>query len=139
MRIDGITLASGIIVSLAAGVGFGRGRHDLTLASAPPVVVKTVPEAGATGVDPKTAELRVTFSKGMMDGGWSWVSLSESSFPKMPGAPRYEKDKRTCVLPVSLEPGRTYSLWVNSPKFDNFKDADGRPAVPYLLVFETRP
>jgi len=28
-------------------------------------------------------------------------------------------------------------IWLNSEKFDNFKDADGRPAVPYLLVFKT--
>jgi RNA polymerase sigma-70 factor (ECF subfamily) len=138
MRLNGITLVSGILVSLAASVGFGRGGHDLTVPLAPPVVVKTVPEAGATGVDPKTAEIRVTFSKEMTDGGWSWVTHSESTFPKTIGTPRYEKDKRTCVLPVTLEPGKTYAVWVNSPKFGNFKDAGGRSAVPYLLVFETR-
>ena len=49
----------------------------------------------------------------------------------------YEKDKRTCVLKVTLESGKTYAIWVNSEKFTNFKDADGRPAVPYLLVFQT--
>jgi len=42
------------------------------------------------------------------------------------------------VLPVKLEPGKTYAVWVNSEKFDNFKGADGRSAVPYLLVFKTR-
>jgi len=54
------------------------------------------------------------------------------------GKPKYEDDRRTCVLPVKLEPGKTYAIWVNSPKFRNFKDADGRPAVPYLLIFKTR-
>jgi hypothetical protein len=47
-------------------------------------------------------------------------------------------DGKTCVLPVKLEPGKTYVSWLNSQKFGNFKDADGRSAVPYLLVFETR-
>jgi RNA polymerase sigma-70 factor (ECF subfamily) len=47
------------------------------------------------------------------------------------------KDKRTCVVKVKLEPGKTYAIWLNSEKFHNFKDADGRPAVPYLLVFQT--
>jgi RNA polymerase sigma-70 factor (ECF subfamily) len=42
------------------------------------------------------------------------------------------------VLPVKLEPGKTYAVWVNSEKFGNFKDADGRSAVPYLLVFKTK-
>ena len=50
----------------------------------------------------------------------------------------YEKDRRTCVLKVKLEPGKTYAIWLNSDKFTNFKDADGRPAVPYLLVFQTK-
>jgi hypothetical protein len=38
---------------------------------------------------------------------------------------------------VKLEPGKTYVIWLNSQKFRNFKDKDGQPAVPYLLVFET--
>jgi RNA polymerase sigma-70 factor (ECF subfamily) len=48
------------------------------------------------------------------------------------------KDKKTCVLPVKLEAGKTYAIWVNSEKFENFKDDAGRPAVPYLLVFQTK-
>jgi hypothetical protein len=48
------------------------------------------------------------------------------------------KDQRTCVLPVKLEPGKTYAIWVNSEKFNNFKDVGGRSAVPYLLGFKTK-
>ena len=55
------------------------------------------------------------------------------------GKPKYLADKRTCVLPVKLEPGKTYAIWVNSgDKFTNFKDAGGRTAVPYLLTFKTK-
>ena len=36
------------------------------------------------------------------------------------------------------EPGKTYAIWVNSEKFNNFKDTGGRSAVPYLLVFKTK-
>ena len=39
---------------------------DVTLDNAPPVVVKTTPEAGATEVDPTLSEIRVTFSKKML-------------------------------------------------------------------------
>ena len=56
----------------------------------------------------------------------------------MDGKPKYLADKRTCVLPVKLEPGKTYAIWVNSEKLGNFKDTDGRSAVPYLLVFKTK-
>ena len=54
------------------------------------------------------------------------------------GKPHYLQDKRTCVMPVKLKSGKTYAYWLNSPKFGNFKDADGSSAVPYLLIFKTR-
>lgn len=41
-------------------------------------------------------------------------------------------------MPVKLEPGKTYAIWVNSEKLGNFMDADGHSAVPYLLVFMTK-
>ncbi len=102
------------------------------------MVVKTVPVAGTAQVNPNLNEIKVTYSKNMQGGSWSWSTASRDSFPRMNGKPKYLKDKRTCVLPVNLEPGRTYAIWLNSAKFRNFKDTGGRPAVPYLLVFETR-
>jgi RNA polymerase sigma-70 factor (ECF subfamily) len=111
---------------------------DVTLESVPPVVVKAFPEAGADGVDPKLTEIKVTFSKDMQDGTWSWATISKESFPNLDGKPKYLPDKRTCVLPVKLEPGKIYAIWVNSERFGNFKDTEGRSAVPYLLVFRTK-
>ncbi len=128
-----------VLIALAGGlIGAAAGADDVTLESVPPVVVKTVPEAGTAEVDPKLTEIKVTFSKDMKDGSWSWVIHSKESYPKMDGNPKYLADKRTCVLPVKLEPGKTYAIWVNSEKFGNFKDTDGRSAVPYLLVFKTK-
>jgi RNA polymerase sigma factor (sigma-70 family) len=110
----------------------------VSLKTAPPVVVKTVPEAGAADVDPAITEIQVTYSKQMTDGTWSWSTWGEENYPKTTGKPHYLDDKRTCVLPVALEPGHTYAIWLNSNNFGNFKDSDGQKAVPYLLVFETR-
>ena len=126
-----------VMLSVAGGVASGQGSEP-TVASAPPVVVKTVPEAGSVDVDPATAQIRVTFSKVMADGSWSWNKSSEGTFPKLAGQPHYEKDRRTCVAPVKLEPGKTYAIWLNSPPAQSFRDTAGRPAVPYLLVFATR-
>jgi RNA polymerase sigma-70 factor (ECF subfamily) len=111
---------------------------DITVATVPPVVVQTAPKAGSTDVDASTKEIKVTFSKEMADGSWSWAQLSDATFPKVDGKIKYLTDKRTCVLPVKLEPGKTYAIWINSEKFANFKDTDGRSAVPYLLVFQTK-
>ncbi|WP_083904761.1 Ig-like domain-containing protein [Rhodopirellula sp. SWK7] len=110
---------------------------DVTLDSVPPVVVRTVPAAGSSDVDPNTTQIQVTFSKEMEDDTWSWSTLSKESFPPVEGKPRYMENERTCVLPVKLTRGKTYAIWVNSNKFRNFKDTSGIPAVPYLLVFKT--
>jgi len=111
---------------------------EITIEGVPPVVVKTIPEAGTEEVDPQTADVKVTFSKEMRDGGWSWATASKDSFSPIAGKIKYLADKRTCVLPVRLQAGKTYAIWLNTQKFSNFKDAQGRPAVPYLLVFKTR-
>ena len=129
-----ITLSLAALATCLAGACFA---DEISLATAPPVVVQTVPMAGATNVDPALAEIHVTYSKAMLDGDWSWLSGSEGSYPKTTGNPHYLEDGRTCVLPVKLEPGKFYALWLNSEQFKNFKDADGRPAVPYLLTFTT--
>jgi RNA polymerase sigma-70 factor (ECF subfamily) len=110
---------------------------QVSLESAPPVMVKTVPVAGATNIDPGLTEIRVTYSKAMQDGSWSWSTWGEENFPETTGKPRYLADGRTCVLPVKLQAGKFYATWLNSDKFHNFKDANGRPAVPYLLTFFT--
>lgn len=118
--------------------GHAQNDDEFSLANAPPVVVKTIPEAGSDQVSASITEIRVTYSKPMEDGSWSWSTWGEKTFPKTTGKPRYESDHRTCVLPVKLEPGHTYAIWLNSENFSNFRDGDGHKAVPYLLVFQTK-
>jgi len=113
--------------------------QPVAVESLPPVVVRAVPQSGDLAVDPTLKEISVTFSKDMTTVEmWSWVVVTPDSFPKLAGKPHYLGDRRTCVLPVKLEPGKTYAIWVNSARYDNFRDQGNRPAVPYLLVFRTR-
>ena len=102
----------------------------------PPVVVETYPASGAVDVPAGEAELRVRFSKRMLPGSWSWVTAWEGSVPEFLGEPHYVNET-TCSLKVKLEAGRTYAIWLNSDEFSNFQDTAGRPAVPYMLIFET--
>jgi len=126
-----------MLFALIALAPWARGE-DITVEAARPVVIKSMPEAGAETVDPGLAQISVTFSKPMQGGSWSWCVLSKESYPGTSEPPKYLEDKRTCVLPVKLQPGKTYAVWINSEKFYDFKDTKGQPAVPYLLVFKTR-
>jgi hypothetical protein len=121
----------------AAVLGFPAPAAEPTIESAPPVVVATLPSAGSQTVDPAITEIKATFSKNMQDGSWSWSTWGEENFPEVSGKIHYLSDQRTCVLPVKLKPGKFYAIWLNSDKFKNFTDAEGRPAVPYLLTFRT--
>jgi hypothetical protein len=124
-----LLLTSAISIALA---------EEITLDTARPVVIKSVPESGSAAVDPSLTEIRVTFSKDMQPGAWSWGMINKESYPGTSESPKYLEDKRTCVLPVKLQPGKTYAVWINTEKLQNFKDSKGMVAVPYLVVFKTR-
>jgi RNA polymerase sigma-70 factor (ECF subfamily) len=128
-----------LAVSMALSVVLIAGNEERkSVATARPSVVKTIPQCGDTQVDPQTRKISVTYSKEMMDKNWSLVTADEGKYPETVGQPKYLADKKTCVVEVKLKPKTTYAIWLNSDKFHNFKDKDGRPAVPYLLVFETK-
>jgi RNA polymerase sigma factor (sigma-70 family) len=105
----------------------------------PPVVLSVEPKVGAIDVDPDIKEIRVTFSKKMTDKSWSWPTGNKYAAPKVEGGTiHFERDGRTCVMPVKLEPGNTYVIGVNSERFHGFRDTQGHPALPYLFVFRTK-
>lgn len=107
-------------------------------ASPYPALVKTVPEIGATEVDPSLDEIRVTFDRDMITSDYSFVgSPKNPEFPAdMSQNPRWIDD-RTCVLPVKLKKGSFYRVGINSKDFQNFKGIDGKPAEHRVLSFAT--
>jgi hypothetical protein len=127
-----------LVAAICLSAGIARSQ-DFSVKSMPPSVIKTVPQCGDTNVDAnELKQIRVTFSKDMMNESWSWSKMSEETFPKIEGKPRYLEDKRTCVVYVELEPKKTYVIWFNTEKFRGFQDTDQKPAFPYLLVFQTK-
>jgi hypothetical protein len=106
---------------------------------AAPRIVEMVPENGATDVDPNLKVLRVTFDRPMA-GGFSWTGGGEQ-FPTIPAGqkPRWSADKKTCTLPVDLQPNKQYRLGLNSPSFKNFASAKGVPLDPVVYEFRTSP
>ncbi|HEY5909482.1 MAG TPA: protein kinase [Verrucomicrobiae bacterium] len=131
-------LVTGTVTDATTGKPIARvGLVDELSQATPPVVIKTVPESGSSDVDPRLAELRVTFSAPMKDKCWSWTTWGPENFPEINGPVHYLPDGCTCVLPVKLKPGKVYATWLNSAKFQDFQDLGGRAAVPYLLIFKT--
>jgi hypothetical protein len=126
-----IALISTLLFTVAAMA------QEISVEKLPASVVKTIPQCGDTNVDPDSKEISITFSKDMLDQGWSFVKMSPASFPKLIGSPKYLDDKRTCVVQIALEPEKTYAIWLNSEGFLHFRDSHNQPAVPYLLVFKT--
>ena len=129
------------VPALPAAIYFttrGAGAEWMAQAQKP-VVVAMHPANGATGVDPATAELRVEFSV-PMGGGYSWTGGGDA-YPAAPEEqrPRWTEDRRTCVLPVRLEPNREYRLGLNSPSHRNFQSAAGVPLDPLVYTFRTGP
>jgi RNA polymerase sigma-70 factor (ECF subfamily) len=131
------------------GLGNREVRRDFSLlpamnslnpsnTSVPPVVIRTLPESGVTGVDPELKELRVTFSKPMREHSGSISKWGEAEFPEVAGEVKFLPDRRTWVLPIRLQPGKVYAVWINPEQDGGFQDLSGQSAVTYLLIFETR-
>ena len=127
-----------VLLACALSLSATAIAAETSVDSLPPVVVKTVPVSGDKAVDPGLKAIQVTFSKDMMTKNmWSFVNIDKKAYPKTTGQPSYT-DKRTIKLPVALEPGKAYALWINLGKFNAFKDTGKRAAVPYLITFETK-
>lgn len=100
-----------------------------------PTIVETTPKSGDTAVPTTLTELRITFDRDMASG-FSFTGGGET-FPELAGKPRW-LNKRTCILPVKLAPGREYRIGINSSRATNFKSAaDNTPVVPWLWTFTT--
>lgn len=116
----------------AALAEFDSGDAD------PPRVVALEPPDGATGVDPSTATLQVTFDRPMA-AGWSWVQEDPESFPETLGEPAFDNSGRIHTLPVRLRPETTYVVWLNSRDFQMFTSAAGVALPPQRWTFTTGP
>ena len=115
-----------------------RGADDKLVAKTQkPIIIEMSPTNGATAVDPRTTELRVTFGVPMA-GGFSWTGggLEYPSVLEGKG-PYWTNDQHTCVLPVHLVPNHQYRLGLNGPAHKNFQSAAGVPLDPVIYTFRT--
>jgi len=112
-------------------------RQASTRDTQAPRIVSIKPPIGAQDVSPGLTELRVTFNV-PMQAGFSWTG-GGPQFPTIPDGkkPFWMEDRKTCVLPVALNPNTSYRLGLNSPSFKNFRSAQGVPLAPVVYTFKT--
>lgn len=123
-----------VLMVIVLILGLGCGKKETTI----PRVVSTFPVNGERAVDPSIKEISVTFNEEMTDGNWSWAYDDKTKFPQVTGQAYYTDNYTRNVIPVKLEPNKEYVIWINSAKFNNFKDKSGNSAVPFKLTFKTR-
>ena len=128
-----------VLVCIGLGLLFwiplSEGAED---GKASPKVIKTIPKNDGANVSSALGEIRVSFSKPMLEKSWSWSYEDKNTFPEVTGEPHYTDNGTTCVLPVKLQPNKRYVIWINTARLKNFKDQSGTPAGPYKLTFMTR-
>jgi len=127
--------------SMGPVIGLGVNDDSVDKSVIPPYVIKTEPANRAVDVDFELGEIKVTFDRPMLaERSWSWVTLNTiGPFPGIEGSgPRWENDGKTCVLEVNLMPDTLYAVGINSPRYTNFRDPEGKAAVPYAWVFKTK-
>jgi hypothetical protein len=133
-----VPIAPGLAPAPLGAADASRTGNAATAAKKPlPQIVKTVPETGATGVDPALTEISVTFDRDM-GKGMSWTGGAPLFPPTDEGRPARWTDERTCVLPVSLKKGAYYRLGINSSSHQNFRDAEGVAAPCSVIAFATK-
>lgn len=103
-----------------------------------PVVVKTVPELGATEVDPTLDSISVTFDRGMdtgRKGGSGW----KETLPPTDDLRKSEWiDDRTYTIPVSLSEGSYYQIYLKNDDHVGFYGVSGSIAQHAVIAFTTK-
>lgn len=126
----------GLVTLTDAQTGANPDTTAPAQADGPPRILATSPKSGVNNVDPALKEITITFDRDM-EGGMSWTG-GGPAFPKSPeGAKARWRDKRTCVLPVTLQTGHDYRVGINSPSFQNFRSTASMQAAPTAIVFRT--
>jgi hypothetical protein len=122
-------------MALPYPISFAVESDVAAVADLPAAVVATTPVAGTDGVSDAITRVEVTFSKDMDPTILPWLPDALETTPQIGDAGF--SSPRTAYLDVTVETDTTYALWVGREGDDQFVDATGAPAVPYLLYFRT--
>jgi len=121
---------------LALALAVMLGAAPVARAQDAPKVIGTFPPSQSV-VPAGIGQIQVTYDRPMMAKSWSFATGDEHAFPEVDGGPVQSDDGRTFSLAVKLRAHTTYVIWLNTERYQNFKDEQGRAATPYRLTFTT--
>ena len=103
-----------------------------------PKIVDMYPRNNSKGVDPNISQIVILFDI-PMSGGFAFAQRSDqTAIDGEEGTkPFWTADKKACVMPVKLRPGKTYESMMNFKPFLGFYSADGVPAKELFYKFST--
>ena len=106
-------------------------------ASEVPKIIEFSPANGAKDLDPKkVTELQLTFDHDMSTHRNSWMG-GGPAFPKIETDKAKWISKRTCIVPVKLEEGKSYRIWINADHWQDFFSRDRVPCKEVVWRFST--
>jgi hypothetical protein len=100
-----------------------------------PAILAMQPPNGAREVDPNLDRLVITFDREMAPRSWAIVGPGA---PEIVGELAYDEGHTTLTVPVRLEPGRSYTFFLNTPAHAGFASKVGAPLYPVRVDLETR-
>jgi hypothetical protein len=100
-------------------------------------VVSTTPPNGAKDVPISLEVISVVFNRPMSRTSVGFVMESDQTALAATGRASFDDMGRMVSLPVKLELGRDYVVWINREEQLGFKDISGKPAAPFRLSFST--
>ncbi|MCL2645859.1 MAG: hypothetical protein FWD61_02510 [Phycisphaerales bacterium] len=105
-----------------------------------PLILRMLPANGAVDVDPNTPFLMLRFNQ-KMGNGFSWCQTDPDTFPPFDDKyvdARWLSEHTVALLPVRLEPNKTYFIGLNFSPFTGFRsDGANQPLPAYSYTFKT--
>jgi hypothetical protein len=107
-----------------------------------PRIVALSPINDDKKVDAATAELRIEFDRPMQTDAYALAGdpakmPHAAMTPTGPAKARFSPDGKIFLLPVKLEPGKTYAYSINSLDLLGFRSAEGQFLDPVPVTFTT--
>ncbi len=109
---------------------------ELVAKMTPPKVVELSIANGAKDVPPGRTKLAVTFDQAMGEG-MSWCNGPDTPKLEPVEGSAWSDDKKTCGTYALLEPGRSYTIYLNAERFGNFMNELGVSLPPTTWKFTT--